>query len=190
MFDVYQFWQRELERQPIEFLERRFVERMEISRSALADYFNTQRDDLVYVTNATVGVNIVARSLNLKPEDEVLSTDHEYGACDRTWRFLSRKLGFSYNNQPIELPLASAEEFLEQLWQGVTKRTRVIFLSHITSPTAIIFPVVEVCRHAREQGILTVIDGAHTPGQISLNLEEVGADFYTGNLHKWMLSCP
>ena len=190
VFDVYQFWQRELERQPIEFLERRFVERMEISRSALADYFNTQRDDLVYVTNATVGVNIVARSLNLKPEDEVLSTDHEYGACDRTWRFLSRKLGFSYNNQPIELPLASAEEFLEQLWQGVTKRTRVIFLSHITSPTAIIFPVVEVCRHAREQGILTVIDGAHTPGQISLNLEEVGADFYTGNLHKWMLSCP
>jgi isopenicillin-N epimerase len=186
VFEVYQTWQHKLESQPVEFLDRRFVERMSLSRSVLADYFGTQRDDLVYVTNATVGVNIVARSLDLGSEDEVLSTDHEYGACDRAWQFLSQKWGFAYLNQPISVPLASVEDFIEQLWQGVTARTKVIFLSHITSPTAIIFPVAEVCRRAREQGILTVVDGAHAPGQIPFSLEEIGADFYTGNLHKWL----
>jgi isopenicillin-N epimerase len=186
VFAVYQHWQRELERQPVEFLDRRFGERMAAARSALADYLGTKRDNLVYVTNATVGVNIVARSLNLGPEDEVLSTNHEYGACDRTWRFLSHKRGYRYINQPISMPLASADDFAEQLWSGVTARTKVIYLSHITSPTAIIFPVAEVCRLAREKSILTVVDGAHVPGQINLDLEEIGADFYTGNLHKWL----
>ena len=189
VFDVYQHWQRELERQPVEFLDRHFVERMSASRAVLAEYLGTQRDNLVYITNTTVGVNIIARSLDLGPGDEVLATNHEYGACDRTWRFLSQKRGFAYINQPISVPLASVEEFIEQLWQGVTMRTKVIFLSHITSPTAHIFPVAEVCRRARKEGILTVLDGAHAPGQIPLNLEEVEADFYTGNLHKW-LSAP
>jgi isopenicillin-N epimerase len=154
----------------------------------LAEYLGTQRDNLVYVTNATVGVNIVARSLELGPGDDVLATDHEYGACDRTWRFLSQKQGFSYINQSISLPVTSTENFIEQLWRDVTAQTKVIFLSHITSPTAIIFPVAEVCRRAREQGILTVVDGAHAPGQIPLNLEEINADFYSGNLHKWLCS--
>jgi isopenicillin-N epimerase len=186
VFDVYQAWQRELERQPVEFLDRRFKERMAVSRTALAEYLGTRRDNLVYVTNATVGVNTVIRSLSLGPGDEVLATDHEYEACDRTWRFLSRKQGFSYKKQSISLPISSAENFVEQLWQGVTARTKVIFLSHITSPTAIIIPVAKVCRRARAQGILTIVDGAHSPGQIPLNLEEIHADFYTGNLHKWL----
>ena len=184
VFDTYQSWQRELERQPVEFLDRRFAERMATSRAVLANYLGTQRDNLVYVTNATVGVNVVAHSLNLATGDEVLSTNHEYGACDRTWRFLSQKRGFAYINQPISTLLTSVEDFIAQLWQGVTTRTRVIYLSHITSPTAIIFPVAEVCRRAREEGILTVVDGAHAPGQIHLDLEKIGADFYTGNLHK------
>jgi isopenicillin-N epimerase len=186
VFDVFQAWQRELERQPVEFLGRRATDLMAGSRAALAEYLGTQRDHLVYVTNATVGVNLVARSLHLGPGDEVLSTDHEYGACDRTWRFLAQKCGFTYINQPVPAPVAGRQEFVDQLWQGVTARTKVIFLSHITSPTAMIFPVAEVCRRARAQGILTLVDGAHTPGHISLNLEEIGADFYTGNLHKWL----
>ena len=186
VFDVYQNWQRELEHQPVEFLDRRFAERMAAARSVLADYLGTGRDNLVYVTNATVGVNIVARSLDLGPDDEVLTTNHEYGASDRAWRFLAQKRSFRYINQPISMPLANVDDFVEQLWKGVTTCTKVIYLSHITSPTAIIFPVAEVCRRAREQGILTVIDGAHAPGQIHINLDELGADFYTGNLHKWL----
>jgi isopenicillin-N epimerase len=105
VFRVYQDWQRELERQPVEFLGRRATELLAESRAILADYLGTQRDNLVYVTNATLGVNIVAHSLQLGPGDEVLSTDHEYGTCDRTWRFLAQKQGFSYNNQPISVPL-------------------------------------------------------------------------------------
>ena len=188
VFRVYQNWQRELERQPVEFLGRRATELLAGSRTVLADYLGTQHDDLVYVINATVGVNIVAHSLRLGPGDEVLTTDHEYGACDRTWRFLAQKRGFSYVNQPIRLPLTTGEDFVDQLWQGVAAQTKVIFISHITSPTASIFPVDEVCRLARAQGLLTLVDGAHAPGQIPLNLEEIGADFYTGNLHKWLSS--
>jgi isopenicillin-N epimerase len=140
----------------------------------------------VYVPNATYGVNIVARSLELAAGDEVLATNHEYGACDRAWRFVCQRRGVRYINQPIALPIECAEAVVEQLWAGVTERTKVIFLSHITSPTALIFPLAAICRRAREQGILTVIDGAHAPSQIDLALDELGADFYTGNCHKWL----
>jgi isopenicillin-N epimerase len=186
VFDAYQRWQLELERQPVEFLGRRHNGLMQKSREALGEYFNTSANNLVYTSNVTVSINIVARSLKLGPNDEVLASDHEYGACDRTWRFLASENGFKYINQPIPLPVTTLETFVDDFWQGVTPRTKVIFLSHITSPTAIIFPVAEVCRRAREQGILTVVDGAHAPGQIPLDLEAIGADFYGGNLHKWL----
>ncbi len=186
VFRKYQDWQRELERQPVEFLGRRFPAMMRAARTTLAKYLRTSPDNLVYTPNVTVSVNIVAHSLTLGRGDEVLSTDHEYGACDRTWRFLSREQGFTYKNQPISLPYINPDNFVDSLWQGVTPRTRVIFLSHITSPTAAIFPVAEVCKRARQEGIFTVIDGAHTPGHIHLNLEAIGADFYGGNLHKWL----
>jgi isopenicillin-N epimerase len=186
VFESYQRWQRELEYQPTEFFGRRSGPLLEQSREALAEYLGTNSRNLAYVTNATTGLNVVARGLALSEGDEVLASDHEYGALDRTWRYLGKKRGYKYINQPIPLPVSSAEAFVDALWQGVTPRTRVIFLSHITSPTALIFPVAEVCRRARAEGILTVIDGAHAPGQIPLRLDELGADFYTGNLHKWL----
>lgn len=186
VFESYQRWQRALENQPTEFLNRRAASLMETSRAALANYLGTSSENLAYVTNATTGLNIVARGLALRAGDEVLTTDHEYGALDRTWRFLAQKEGFTYINQPIPTPIHSTQEFIDCLWKGVSPRTRVIFISHITSPTALIFPVEEICRRAREQGILTVIDGAHVPGQIPLDLDALGADFYSGNLHKWL----
>ncbi len=184
--DEYQRWQRELERQPVEFLGRRHNDLMRASRAALAAYFRTEADNLVYTQNVTIAINIVSRSLSLGPGDDVLASDHEYGACDRTWRFLSRERGFRYVNQHISVPLVSRERLVEEFWQGVTPQTRVIFLSHITSPTAIRFPVEEICERARAAGILTVIDGAHAPGQIDLDLPRIGVDFYGGNLHKWL----
>ncbi len=158
------------------------------AREALATYVGTQADQIVFVQNATLGVNIVARSLMLalEPGDEVLASDHEYGAADRTWRFLCGQHGIKYINQPIPLPLESDEEMLEQFWRGVTPRTRVIFISHITSPTALIFPVEKICRRAQAAGIITVVDGAHTPGHIPLHLDALGADYYAGNCHKWL----
>ena len=183
VFEEYQRWQRELENQPVEFLGRRVMDLTARSRAALGDYLGTHADNLVYTQNVTISLNIVARSLELKSGDEVLTTDHEYGALDRTWRFLSKERGFQYINQHIDLPLTTEEKFIDDLWKGVTKNTRVIFLSHITSSSALIFPVKEIIRRAREAGIITVIDGAHVAGQIPLHLDSLGADFYGGNLH-------
>jgi isopenicillin-N epimerase len=188
VFEEYQRWQRELEHQPVEFLGRRFNGLMQEARSALGGYLGADADDVVYVTNATVGLNIVARSLDLHPGDEVLSTDHEYGALDRTWRFLCARHDAKYIRQPVSVPIQSAAEVIETIWSGVTDRTRVLFISHITSPTAIIFPIQPLIDRARECGIVTIVDGAHAPGQIDLNLRELGADFYSGNLHKWLMS--
>ncbi len=184
VFKEYQRWQRELENQPVEFLGRRHNDLMRTSRAALGKYLGTSAENLVYTQNVTIALNIVARSLDLAPGDEVLSTYHEYGALDRTWRFLSKERGFAYLHQPVEL--TSRDEFVESFWRGVTPRTRVIFLSHITSPTATIFPVEEIIRRARAKNIITVIDGAHAAGQLPLHLDSLGADFYGGNLHKWL----
>ena len=186
VFEIYQQWQLELERQPVEFLGRRFAGLMQEARRALAEYVNAQADELVYVPNATTGINIVARSLSLRAGDEVLTTDHEYGAMDRTWRFLAQKNGAVYKQVSMPLPVTTQQDFVERFWTGVTWRTRVIFMSHITSSTALIFPVQEICRRAREAGILTVIDGAHALGQIPVDLAELDADFYTSNAHKWL----
>ncbi len=188
VFDEDQRWQRELEWQPVEFLGRRFGALMRQARVALGDFVGADADDLVYVTNATVGLNIVARSLELRPGDEVLATDHEYGALDRTWRFLCAKRGAKYIRQPVSVPIHSAEEVIDAIWSGVTDRTRVLFISHIASPTAITFPVKPLIDRARACGITTVVDGAHTPGQLELNLRALGADFYSGNLHKWLMA--
>jgi isopenicillin-N epimerase len=138
-----------------------------------------------------MGVNAVAHSLRswLKPGDEVLTTNHEYGACNHAWQFNCQKADAVYINHPIDLPIHSDEDFIERFWAGVTPRTRVIYLSHTTSPTALTFPLQELCHRARAAGILSVIDGAHVPGQRELHLDEpdgIGADFYTGNCHKWM----
>jgi isopenicillin-N epimerase len=186
VFEAYQRWQRELEAQPVEFLGRRLSDLLAEARANLASYVGAPPDNLVFVPNATHGMNIIARSLDLRPGDEVLGTDHEYGAVERTWRFNCERQGALYRIQPISLPVSSAEAIVEQLWQGVTERTRLIVVSHISSPTALTFPVAEIARRAAAQGILTAVDGAHAPGQLDLNLEAIGADFYVGNGHKWM----
>ena len=186
VFEVYQEWQRRLEFQPVRFLGREVLHHLEEARHILGEYLNTQGADVVYIPNTTYGINIIARSLDLRDGDEVLTTNHEYGACDKTWEFMSQKKGFRYIKQPISYPFQSHEEIIEELWAGVTDRTKVIYISHITSATAVIFPIKAICQRAREAGILTVIDGAHAPGQIAVDLTDLNPDFYCGNLHKWV----
>ncbi len=188
VFAAYQAWQRLLEDQPVRFLGREFPNYERLARQALGAYLNVPADHLVFVPNVTYAVNLIARSLCFSKEDEILTSDHEYGACDYIWEFICQKTQASYHHHPIELPSATPEEITDHFWQHVTKRTRLIFLSHITSPTALRLPVEQICKRAREANILTFIDGAHAPGQIPLDLSTISADFYTGNCHKWMLS--
>lgn len=186
VFDVYRRWQEELERQPVEFLGRRFRGLMAEAREALAGYVGADPQDIVYVPNATVGVNIAARSLTLGPGDEVLSTDHEYGAMRRMWRAICSERGARYVEAPVPVPVESEEHLIEDIWSRVTPRTRVLFFSHVTSPTALKLPVEALTRRAREAGITTIVDGAHGPGQIPVQLSTLGADIYAANCHKWM----
>lgn len=186
VMDDYQRWQHEMEKQPVEFLGRRITSLLADSRARLGEYLGAHADHLVYTQNVTVSLNIIARSLELGAGDEVLATNHEYGAVDRMWRFLSRERGFNYINQPTSTPIVSEEKFIEEFFAGATPNTRAICVSHITSPTAILLPIREIIHRARERGILTIVDGAHAPGQVPLHLDSLGADFYGGNLHKWL----
>ena len=186
VFERYQWWQRELERQPVEFLGRRHDDLLDAARARIADYLGAEADDLVFVTNATSGLNVIARSLVLQEGDEILTTDHEYGALNLTWDHVCAKVGARYVHHPIPLPVGDPADVVESFWSAVTPRTKAIFLSHITSPTALILPVTEICHRAREAGILTIIDGAHAPGQIPLDLTAMGVDIYAGNFHKWL----
>jgi len=185
VFDRYVQLQRELETHPAKFLAQAREEGLRRSRVALAEFVGTAPENLALVTNVTAGLNVIARSMRLKAGDEVISTDHEYGSINGAWNFVAHRRGFRYINYPVGVPFRTPEEVADALWQGVTPRTRVIAFSHITSPTALTFPARLICKRAREAGILTVVDGAHAPAHIPLNLDDIGADFYSGNLHKW-----
>ena len=171
VFARYQELQRELERNPVAFLARRFDELTAGSRAALAAFLGARPDDLVFVPNATAGLNAVIRSLRLEPGDEVLTTRHEYGAVTRTWEFVGAKLVYA---EPDELAAS------------IGPRTKAVSVSHITSPTALVLPVEEICAAARAAGVLAIVDGAHAPGQLPLDLDALGADVYAGNCHKWL----
>ncbi len=186
VFAEYQKWQLELEKEPVQFIAVNGPQNLKTSREALAGYINCVADDLVYVTNPSYAINIIAKSFNLNAGDEILSTNLEYGALDRTWRYYCKKAGAKYIKQPINLPLVSKEKFIEDFFKGLTKKTKAIFISHITSSTALIFPAKEICEAAKAKGLMTIVDGAHVPGHISLNLAELQADVYTGACHKWM----
>jgi isopenicillin-N epimerase len=188
VFERYQQFQLELEQEPVLFFTQTGLQHVEKARQALGEYLDADADDLVFVTNPSYAVNIIAKSFALGAGDEVLTTEWEYGACDRTWQYYCDRAGARYVKQPIRLPLQSQDDFVAQFLQGVTKRTKLIFLSHITSSTAIRFPVEKIVAAAKKLGIMTFIDGAHAPAQVPLRLRSLGADIYTGACHKWMMT--
>lgn len=189
ILQVYQHLQTEMEADPVEFILALAPAYLKTARMTLGAYLNCDGDDIVCVTNPSYAVNLVAKSLSLKEGDEVLATNLEYGACDRTWNYYCRKNGAKYIRQPITLPLTTADTFVEELMSGVTPNTKLIFISHITSTTALKFPVEAVCAAAKKHGIPVFVDGAHGPGQIFIDIEAMDPDFYTGACHKWMM-CP
>jgi isopenicillin-N epimerase len=186
VMERYQEWQLELERQPVLFLARRLEELLADARTALGEYIGADPADLVFVPNATAGVNIVARALGLQAGDEVLTTDLEYGALDLTWQHVCGEVGAKYVRTHVPLPVSSSEPIVEAIWAGVSARTRVLFVSHHTSSTALTMPISELCARAREAGIRTIVDGAHVPGHLPLDLRSLDADYYSSNCHKWL----
>ena len=190
VFERYQAWQLKLERQPVAFLDhsRGLSGWMRDARTAMAGELGADRDSIVGLTNATEALNIVAQSLLLAAGDEILTTDHEYAALNKTWAFVARRSGARVVPVTIPLPLTDAGQFTNALIAAITPRTRVIFLSHITSATSLRFPIEAIVAHARQAGIATVIDGAHAPGHIPLNLAALDADYYAGNCHKWLMA--
>ena len=189
IFENYQYWQMVLEAEPVQFIVFDGFNYLSESRAALAKYIGcADQDDLVYVTNPSFAINLIAKNFPLKAGDEILTTDIEYGACDRTWNFYCEKAGATYRRQKINLPITTKEKFIADFFAGVTPNTKAIFISQITSSTGLIFPVKEVCEIAKSKGLITIVDGAHVPGHIPFNLSEIQADFYTGACHKWMMA--
>ncbi|MBU3678046.1 MAG: aminotransferase class V-fold PLP-dependent enzyme, partial [Candidatus Kapabacteria bacterium] len=187
ILDHQRTWIERLEQQPVLYF-REIMHLMQYARQTLAEYFGTRRENLVYVANATYGVSLAAQAFGqmLQDGDEILTTDHEYGACDRAWNRYAVAKGARVVRASVPMPAPSQDDILELIWRHVTPRTRLLFISHITSPTGLRMPVEELCRRCRRAGIITVIDGSHVPGHLPLNVSELDADFYTGNCHKWM----
>jgi isopenicillin-N epimerase len=186
VFEEYQRLQLELEKESVQFIAFDGPKNLRKSREALGAYVNCDADDLVYVTNPTYAINIIAKSLNLNAGDEILSTNIEYGAMDRTWNYYCCKAGAKYIRQPVHFPLVSKEKFIEDFFSGLSANTKAIFISQITSSTALIFPAKEIVAIAKQKGLLTIVDGAHVPGHIPLDIKALDADIYTGACHKWM----
>ena len=179
-------WQNKLESNPTEFIVNILPEEIRKSREYLSKFIGCHRDSICFFQNPTTAVNAIARGLNLKTGDIILGTDHEYGAMDRTWDFIAEKTGSKYIKAEIPIPIISKSNFINRFLSNIDSRTRVVFISHITSSTAIVFPIKEIINYCKERGIITIIDGAHVPGHIDLNINELDPDYYTGACHKWM----
>jgi isopenicillin-N epimerase len=179
-------WLDALESQPMDFFVRQLEPAWLAARDKLATFVVASPSDLIFVENATVGMNIVADSFPLAAGDEVLLTDHEYGAVQRIWQRACAKAGAVTKTVELPLPFRTTGETCDAILAAVTELTKLLVVSHITSPTAVILPVAEICRRARERGIAVAIDGPHAVAQVPLAIDELGCDFYTASCHKWL----
>jgi isopenicillin-N epimerase len=175
-----------MEAEPVEFLWRRYEEPLNRARNALARFIGVRARDLVFVPNATTAVNAVVRSLELRPGDELLTTAHDYNACRNVLIEAARRAGAKMVVAPVAFPVRNADEIVETIMRAVTRRTRLAMIDHVTSHTALIFPIERIVRELESRGVDTLVDGAHAPGMVPLNVTRIGAAYYTGNLHKWV----
>jgi isopenicillin-N epimerase len=177
---------RRMERQPVHFFMRDLEPLLDKAREALGLFLGADPEGLAFVPNATYGINAVLRALVFKPGDELMITDHAYNACRNALDYVAERSGAVVRVVRLPAPVVQPSDILERLLGQVTSRVRLLLIDHVTSPTAIIFPLEEILQAMRSRGIATLVDGAHAPGMIPLDLEALGATYYTGNCHKWM----
>ena len=181
-------WRARMERHPIRFMDTELEGHLDRARAALADLVHANPDDLAFVANATTGVNTILRSLDLESGDEILTTDHEYNACVNAVRYAAGRAHAKVVIASVPLPIARPGDVTEAILERTTERTRLAVISHVTSPTGIVFPIAEIVARLAERGIDTLVDGAHAPGMVDLDVAALDAAYYTGNAHKWLCS--
>lgn len=186
VLEAQQAWRARLEAEPVRFMVEQLEPAMDDARRALGRFVGADPDDLAFLANATTGVNTVLRSLQLQPGDELLTIDHEYNAVRNALQFAADRAGAGVVTAAVPFPLADVERIVELVLAAVTPRTRLAVLDHVTSATALVLPVRRLVHELRRRGIDTLVDGAHAPGMLDLDLASLGAAYYTGNLHKWV----
>jgi len=176
----------QLEREPVRFMVRELEPLLDEARAALAEFVGADPAAIAFVPNATAGVNAVLRSLDLDRHDELLVTTHEYNASRNALEYVAGIAGAKVVAVDVPFPLRSSDEIVERVLAAVTDRTRLLLIDHVTSQTGLIFPIANVIAELNRRGTDTLVDGAHAPGMFPLNLDTLGAAYYTGNLHKWV----
>lgn len=179
-------WSDQLNEQPMDFYLRHLEPAIQDARSALADFVGTSPANLAFTDNSTYAMNVVANSFQLEPGDEILINDHEYGAVERIWQRACEQAGAKLVCVALPLPIESTDQVVNALLAGVTKKTRMVVFSHITSATALIMPAKQICSAFAERGIAVCVDGPHAPAQLDFSIDELNCDFYTASLHKWL----
>jgi isopenicillin-N epimerase len=175
-----------LERQPVAFMDRELPVLLDRARASVAAFLGADPDGLAFVPNATTGVNAVLRSLRFEPGDRLLTDDHEYNAILTTLRATAARDGAALDIAHIPFPPETEDEVVDALLEAVTPRTRLAVISHVTSPTALVLPIERIVRALHALGIDTLVDGAHAPGMVPMDVDRLGAAYYTGNGHKWL----
>ena len=186
VLEAQQRWRERMEADPIDFFVRQLEGHLDAARAELAAFVGSAPEHLAFVPNATTGISSVLRSLDLKPGDELLANDQEYPSSVYAFRELARRADAKVVIVPVPFPIRDAGQVIDAVLSGVTRRTRLAVLSHVTSGTALIFPIKELVRELAQRGVPVLIDGAHAPGMVPLALDELGAEYYTGNGHKWL----
>ena len=181
-------WQRRMETNPDRFMREILPGALRRAAARLARFVGAAERDLAFVENATAGVNAVLRSLEFRAGDEIVSTRHGYNAVRQAIRFVCERTGAKYVEVGIDLPLRDFDSLLGNLEKRINRKTRLLVIDHISSPTGLIFPVKVIAALARSRGVPVLVDGAHAPGQIALDVGTLGVDWYTGNCHKWLFA--